>query len=661
LARRRKLLWKVCDRVRQSKAFAPLTAAPDYPPAVTIRQPWYANPMTAHLLRRLPLAAIILGAALSAAIPVESRAQARGTSGLPSVAGKTLLRPGDTTMGALPVTQPMHIVVALKLRNRDQLDGVIAAHRTLASAEIARQHLPTPGQVELVVRYLRTMGYLNVVVSSNRLLVSAEGTAANAQAAFLTSFKKVRTQEGRTAFANTSEAHVPAALQNSVLSVIGLQNVHQPHTFAPRPTPGAITAPLSISGHDPIDFGPIYGATGVKTAAGVAVGIITVGNVDQTVIDLAQFTTAHNLPTVATQIVGSAGNGDWDQGVVEWNLDSQTIVGTSGGRVGKLIFYTGSGFQYSALLASFNDAVTANVAKIINVSIGGCEIYAQGAIADASNQIFALGTAQGQTFAIATGDSGANECYPYPGYGASWPANSPYVVAVAGTLLYASPTTWGREIVWSDSGGSPSKYEPKPVWQNGFVAGTKRGVADVAFDASPTTGAHVVYYGGLYQVGGTSLSAPIFAGLWARLIATKGGAVGFAAPLLYALPASDFRDITYGNNRGYAATPGYDFASGRGSLILNSAINHIAGSTTNVAPVANFSFTTLGLTARFYDGSSDSDGTIIARSWKFGDGTASAATNPSHVYAKAGTYSVSETVTDNGGKSVIKTRSVTVG
>lgn len=620
----------------------------------------HGNFTAAELLRCLPLAVMGVAVAISLTLPMESRAQA-AIAGLPNVAGPTLLRQGDTVVGALPANQPMRIVLALKVRNRDQLDRSIAAHQTLGSATIVKQHLPTRGQVDLVVRYLRMMGYQNVVVSSNRLLVSADGTAANAQAAFLTSFKQVRTREGRTAFANTSEAHVPAALQNSVLSVIGLQNVHQPHTLTSRPTTGAITAPLTISGHDPVDFGPIYGATGVKTAAGVTVGIVTVGNVDQTIVDLAQFTTKHNFPAVSTQIVGASDDGNWDQGVVEWDLDSQTIVGTGGGRVGKLIFYTGSGFQYTALIGSFNDAVSANVAKIIDVSIGGCEIYAQGAISDASNQIFALGAAQGQTFAISTGDSGANECYPYPGYGASWPANSPHVVAVAGTLLYASTTTWGRETVWSDSGGSPSKYEPKPIWQNGFVAGTKRGVADVAFDASPATGAHVIYYGKLYQVGGTSLSAPIFAGLWARVIATKGAGVGFAAPLLYALPASDFRDVTYGNNRGYSATPGYDFASGRGSLILGNAMNHIGGSTTNAAPVANFSFTTLGLTARFTDSSSDSDGTIIARSWTFGDGTVSSATNPNHSYAKAGTYPVTETVTDNGGKSVAKTRSVTVG
>jgi len=81
----------------------------------------------------------------------------------------------------------------------------------------------------------------------------------------------------------------------------------------------------------------------------------------------------------------------------------------------------------------------------------------------------------------------------------------------------------------------------------------------------------------------------------------------------------------------------------------------------NDPPVAAFTSTTDDLTASF-DGSTsvDPDGTIVGRSWSFGDGATGSGTNPSHTYASAGTYTVTLTVTDEEGGTGSVTHPVTV-
>ena len=599
---------------------------------------------------------------ISLALAAAAVMSARASDVLPAstgvaVASTTTLHPGDAFTGVLAHTQPMHIVVALKVRNSDELDALVAAHQTLTPARYSSEHAPTQVQAQAVATYLSQTGFTNVVISPNHLLVSADGTAATAQAAFQTSFARVQTKDGRQAFANNSDAHMPATLQDSVLSVIGLQNAYMAHTFAQRAQAKTLAAPAAIAPHDPTDFSSIYGGTGIQTAAGVTVGIITEGDMTQSVADLNTFTAANNLPTVNTQVIYTGADSGDNSGNDEWSIDTQDIIGASGGQVGQLILYATPSLTDADLLADFNAAETANVAKIINVSIGGCETDTKNdGTAAASDQIFELAVAQGQTFSIATGDRGSDECQN-GGNTPSWPADSPYVVAVGGTTLDASTTTWSSETVWVDAGGSPSTFEPKPSWQNALVPGTKRGLPDIAMDADPNSGSEVYVNGGLEQWGGTSLASPIFVGLWARIIAIKGTTIGFAAPLLYQLPVADFHDITVGNNGGEVAKVGYDFASGRGSVILSALASQLG----QPSPlVANFSETASGLGAKFVDSSTDSAGTITTHAWNFGDGGTSTAVNPSHLYPRAGAYSVSETVSDTAGYVIAKTTTVTI-
>jgi subtilase family serine protease len=609
---------------------------------------------------KLHIKALVVAMSLAAVAAAAAAAPAA-----PAVARATILRHGDTAAGPLALSQPMHIVVALKLRNQAQLHSFIAslhqpnAPKPMTSEQFMQAHSPTSAQAQAVANFMRHAGFTNVEIAPNRLLVSGDAPAASVQAAFGTSFVSVKTHDGRMAYANTQDAHVPASLQDSVLSVVGLQTVHTAHTMVQQSQFGSVQ-PMAVTGHNPTEFASIYGGSGVPTAAGVTVGIITQGSLTNVINDLNRFTSNNGLPTVTTQTVNTGGTSSDTSGDGEWDLDSQDIVGIGGGQVGKIIFYNEPTLSNSALTSNVNTVVSRNEAKIINMSLGECETAAQGdGSAAAQDQSFQQAVAQGQTFSISTGDSGADECGD-GGTTPSWPAASQYVIAAAGTTLNASTTTWSSETVWSGSGGSESTFEPKPSWQT-LWSGPRRGVADIAYDADPNSGAKVIVDGATQQIGGTSLAAPLFSGAWARMIASKGTSIGFAGPLIYQLPASSFHDITSGNNGGETATVGYDLASGRGSPIISQMNANLGGGGGgNNPPVASFTDTVSGLTANFTDTSTDSDGTIASHSWTFGDGGTSTAANPSHTYAAGGTYSVTETVTDNGGAQNSVTHSVTV-
>jgi subtilase family serine protease len=199
----------------------------------------------------------------------------------------------------------------------------------------------------------------------------------------------------------------------------------------------------------------------------------------------------------------------------------------------------------------------------------------------------------GITFVTAGGDSGPP---------ANWPASSPNVLAVGGTTLATDASgDYHSEIGWVGSGGGVSLYEAEPSYQYSVQNTGVRTTPDVSYDGDPNTGFSVYcsYQSGgdnWQDVGGTSAGTPQWAGIIA--IANQGRAASGKAALesatadIYQLPAADFHDVTSGFN-GYAATPGYDLVSGRGTPYVNrivpgllKAANPPATSTATVSAAA---------------------------------------------------------------------------
>jgi subtilase family serine protease len=574
---------------------------------------------------------------------------------------------------------PVHVVVSLKVRHKDQLDAftskMMTSHgeKPMTSAEFMSRHAPTAEQAQKVVQYLQAHGFVNIEVADNRLLVSADGTAGTVQDAFKAELHEYDVA-GRKAHANVTDAVVPAALGGTVLGVLGLQTVHLFHTtYKKVPDSGVhtlATTPISIP-----NFASIYGASSLPSATNATIGIITQGSLTQTITDLKSFASGagYPVPPVSTVVVGTASSDT--SGEVEWNMDSQSSLAAAGGTIHSMVLYNVNTLSDADLSQGYNKAVSDNVARTINVSLGGCE-NDEGSVEATQDQIFQTAVAQGQTFTVSSGDSGAYECGATGGKAQSYPAVSPYVMAIGGTTLSTTNgNTWAGETVWSctsasscqqsssgGAGGGPSLTENAPSWQTAagvLGTSTKRGVPDISFDAAPSSGAQVLVGGSTEAVGGTSLAAPLFAGFYARIQSANNNSLPFPAQTLYqgaATHANWFHDVTSGS-QGYSAATGWDYASGYGSL---QVANFASAFTSGTGPAANWSATTSGLTATFTDSSTDTGGTINAYSWNFGDGGTSTTKSPTHTYAAAGTYSVSETVTDSNSKSSTKTGTVTI-
>jgi subtilase family serine protease len=230
----------------------------------------------------------------------------------------------------------------------------------------------------------------------------------------------------------------------------------------------------------------------------------------------------------------------------------------------KILLVEANSNSLSNLAAAVRTAAKLGATEISN-SYGGSEF--------SSEMSEAYGGAYTQPGIAVTASSGDN------GYGSfGFPASHPGVITVGGTTLtVGAGNVYGGETAWSGAGSGCSLYVAAPSWQSFLSAcDGKRGTADVAAVADPNTGAAVYdsvrYQGrsGWFKVGGTSLSAPLVAGVYALAGGLPAGTTGASGLYGHLGDSAVLHDVTGGSN-GSCSTimckggAGYDGPTGVGT------------------------------------------------------------------------------------------------
>ncbi len=341
--------------------------------------------------------------------------------------------------------------------------------------------------------------------------------------------------------------------------------------------------PLIMAG--PTGLGPAQIQSAYKlsglSGAGRTVALVDAYNDPNAASDLATYRKAYGLPACTTangcfsQVNQNGASSPLPAGDYGWaeeeSLDLDAVSAAC--PTCHILLVEAKSANTADLAAAENAAAKVPGVVAISNSYGGAEASSELSTDSAYNH-------PGIAITASSGDSG---------YGVSYPAASRYVTAVGGTTLTRASNSRGwSETAWSGAGSGCSAYEPKPSWQTDPGC-TRRTVADTSADADPNSGLgvydtynscgssslcdYLIQLGavqgldGWAQVGGTSLSSPLTASVYA-LAGNSSSVVYGSYPYSH---TSSLFDITSGSNGtcspSYLCTagPGYDGPTGLGT------------------------------------------------------------------------------------------------
>lgn len=327
-------------------------------------------------------------------------------------------------------------------------------------------------------------------------------------------------------------------------------------------------------GYNPAQIRNAYGINSLsEDGSGQTIAIVDAYGSPSIQSDLQTFDSQFGLPaadlTVAYPDGQPRSNGGW---ALETSMDVEWAHSVA--PQAKILLVVAASNSLTDLLSA-EDYATNHGAQVVSNSWGSSEFSSESSDESHFNH-------SGVAYTASSGDNGS---------GVEWPAASKNVIGVGGTTLNLD--SYGDRLSvsgWSGSGGGTSSYFSRPSYQDNWtsVVGSSRGVPDIAFDADPNTGVAVYdttrYQGqaGWWQVGGTSLGAPCWAGLIALVDSGSSSPLSSTQALdkIYSLAGTtgssgyntNFYDVTSGNNGGYYAQSGYDLVTGIGEPQANNLV-----------------------------------------------------------------------------------------
>jgi subtilase family serine protease len=494
---------------------------------------------------------------------------------LPLSACQSSLTQPPARVGAVtPVPKPPP---TLALAIARAVDLGPAGDSTTVSLDFGLRAGPSdPSMVERAVSALNASG-MHAAWRAPSSLIAADGPAPVAAALLRIRIDDYRMPDGTGFYATLDEPRLPASVAAVSIDVSGLDNYRRARGYAVRP-----------GGLSPSDLLTFYNLKPLRDAgldgSGQTILLPEIDDVDAK--DLETFASEFGLPPFGPLLNirrdPSWGNPTKPQGETALDLEIIHEVAPKA----KLVVYMSVGdFGHSD--RAFDAMVTEHLGSIISESLGSCEPDTPSGARNTYATIQDRAVALGMTHFVASGDSGAFTCGEDQDPASSFPATLPSVTAVGGTTVFESEEgvyfkeyAWGSPIDESGGGGGASIFYPQPDYQRNEAQSAGRGqrqVPDVAANADPMTGFHIYFGGRDGQIGGTSAATPLWAGTAALInqdLKQKGiRQMGFANPALYwmgentaKLDPKPFHDVTAGNNLGYLAAPGWDFATGWGSM-----------------------------------------------------------------------------------------------